>query len=122
VSPWLAVWSKTDTETSPVTLVPERSGSVLPGCDFKASKVTSAVPAPGIPLISIKLPPRQTQVMRLLSEGKSVKEIARHLNLGPGTIKVHLSLAYSSLGARNRVEAVNLAAPLLLASAAEQNL
>jgi DNA-binding NarL/FixJ family response regulator len=53
-----------------------------------------------------RLSPRQLEVMQLLSQGKSVKEIARHLELGVGTVKVHLSQAYSTLGVRNRVEAV----------------
>jgi len=61
----------------------------------------------------VRLPPRQLQVMQLLSEGLAVKEIARKLSLGPGTVKVHLSLAYSALGARNRVEAIRRAGPLL---------
>jgi EAL domain-containing protein (putative c-di-GMP-specific phosphodiesterase class I)/DNA-binding NarL/FixJ family response regulator len=62
---------------------------------------------------SVRLPPRQLQVMQLLSEGLAVKEIARKLSLGTGTVKVHLSLAYSALGARNRVEAIRRAGPLL---------
>ena len=49
---------------------------------------------------------RQIDVMHLLTEGCSVKEIARRLGIGIGTVKVHLSHAYSTLGARNRVEAV----------------
>jgi EAL domain-containing protein (putative c-di-GMP-specific phosphodiesterase class I)/DNA-binding CsgD family transcriptional regulator len=53
-----------------------------------------------------RLSPRQHEVMQLLSKGKSVKEIARQLELGIGTVKVHVSQAYASLGARNRVEAV----------------
>nr|WP_294505508.1 EAL domain-containing protein [uncultured Rhodopila sp.] len=61
----------------------------------------------------VRLSPRQIDVMRLLSEGRSVKEIARQLNLGIGTVKVHLSSAYSALGAHNRVEAVRRAEPVL---------
>lgn len=61
----------------------------------------------------VRLSPRQIDVMRLLSEGRSVKEIARQLNLGIGTVKVHLSSAYSALGAHNRIEAVRRAEPML---------
>jgi DNA-binding NarL/FixJ family response regulator len=43
-----------------------------------------------------------------------VKEIAYRLNLGIGTVKVHLSLAYSALGAHNRIEAIKRAGPALL--------
>jgi DNA-binding NarL/FixJ family response regulator len=52
--------------------------------------------------------------MQLLSEGCPVKEIAYRLNLGIGTVKVHLSLAYSALGAHNRIEAIRRAGPALL--------
>jgi EAL domain-containing protein (putative c-di-GMP-specific phosphodiesterase class I)/FixJ family two-component response regulator len=61
----------------------------------------------------IRLPPRQLQVMQLLAQGLAVKEIARQLGLGTGTVKVHLSLAYSALGARNRIEAIQRAGLLL---------
>jgi EAL domain-containing protein (putative c-di-GMP-specific phosphodiesterase class I)/DNA-binding CsgD family transcriptional regulator len=65
-----------------------------------------AAPAgdPGAP--SPRLPPRQSQIMQLVAEGLTVKEIARRLGLGAGTVKVHLALAYSALGARNRIDAI----------------
>jgi DNA-binding NarL/FixJ family response regulator len=62
----------------------------------------------------VRLPPRQLEVMRLLSDGCSVKEIAHRLDLGIGTVKVHIALAYSALGARNRTEAIKRAGPALL--------
>ena len=49
---------------------------------------------------------RQRDVLRLLSEGLSTKDIARALDLGVGTIKVHLSALYRTLGAHSRMEAV----------------
>jgi EAL domain-containing protein (putative c-di-GMP-specific phosphodiesterase class I)/DNA-binding CsgD family transcriptional regulator len=49
---------------------------------------------------------RQLEVMEVLSDGCSIKEIARRLQISPGTVKVHLALAYTALGARNRIEAV----------------
>lgn len=49
---------------------------------------------------------RQSDVMRLLATGCSVKEIARQLDLGVGTVKIHLAQAYRALGARNRTEAL----------------
>jgi DNA-binding NarL/FixJ family response regulator len=48
----------------------------------------------------------QTQAMQLLTEGCSVKEIARRLGLSIGTVTIHLSQAYSVLGARDRTEAI----------------
>ena len=48
---------------------------------------------------------RQRQVLRLLAAGKSNKIICRELNLGEGTIKVHLSAIYRALNVTNRTEA-----------------
>ncbi len=53
----------------------------------------------------VHLTGRQTEVLGLLGEGRSTKEIARSLDLAVGTIKVHLASIYRTLGARNRVEA-----------------
>ena len=49
---------------------------------------------------------RQRDVLRLLAEGRSTKDIARTLDLAVSTIKVHLAAVYRAVGARNRVEAL----------------
>lgn len=49
---------------------------------------------------------RQQEVLRLVAEGRPTKDIARRLGLSVSTVKAHLSAAYRSLGAHNRVEAV----------------
>jgi DNA-binding NarL/FixJ family response regulator len=56
------------------------------------------------------LSPRQQQVTRLLLQGQSNKAIARALDLSEGTVKAHVSAIYQIIGARNRVDAVTLAA------------
>jgi DNA-binding NarL/FixJ family response regulator len=56
------------------------------------------------------LSPRQQQVARLLLQGQANKAIARELALSEGTVKAHVSAIYQIIGARNRVEAVTLAA------------
>jgi DNA-binding NarL/FixJ family response regulator len=53
---------------------------------------------------------RQQQVARLLLQGQANKVIARELDVSEGTIKAHVSAIYQVIGARNRVEAVTLAA------------
>jgi DNA-binding NarL/FixJ family response regulator len=53
-------------------------------------------------------------VLKLLAEGRSTKDIARTLNLGLGTVKVHLAGVYRALGASNRMEAVVRAGRLKL--------
>lgn len=52
---------------------------------------------------------RERQVLRLASDGLSSGEIAAELALSDGTVRNYLSEAISKLGAKNRVEAANLA-------------
>ena len=47
---------------------------------------------------------RQREVLRLLLEGQSNKEIARALGVLEGTIKVHLCTVMQRLGVRNRTQ------------------
>ncbi len=56
------------------------------------------------------LSPRQREVLAQLGQGRSTKEIARSLDLAEATVKVHLAAVYRFLGARNRAEAVAMAA------------
>jgi two-component system nitrate/nitrite response regulator NarL len=49
-----------------------------------------------------KLTARQREIMLLVAQGLSNKEIARRLNISEGTVKVHLHQIYHSLGIRNR--------------------
>lgn len=55
---------------------------------------------------AVPLTARQHDVLHLLREGRSTKEIARRLGLAVPTVKTHLAALYRQLGARNRVEAV----------------
>ena len=52
---------------------------------------------------------RERQVLRLAADGLSSPDIAAALSLTEGTVRNYLSEAISKLGARNRVEAANLA-------------
>jgi DNA-binding NarL/FixJ family response regulator len=47
---------------------------------------------------------RERQVMTLVSQGLSNKEIGKTLNLTEGTIKIHLHNIFEKLGIRNRTE------------------
>jgi two-component system nitrate/nitrite response regulator NarL len=50
----------------------------------------------------IMLTERECQIMELVSEGLSNKEIGRRLNLAEGTIKIHLHHIYRKLAVKNR--------------------
>jgi DNA-binding NarL/FixJ family response regulator len=52
------------------------------------------------------LTPREGEVLRLLAEGSSNKEIAARLNISEHTIKVHIRSILGKLGAASRTEAV----------------
>ncbi|WP_212701220.1 response regulator [Thalassovita aquimarina] len=60
-----------------------------------------------------ELSPRQRKVLELLVQGMSNKEIARELDLGIGTVKVHITALFSKLGVSNRTSAVAVGARLL---------
>ncbi|OMG71728.1 LuxR C-terminal-related transcriptional regulator [Burkholderia ubonensis] len=49
---------------------------------------------------------REEQIARLVRDGRSNKEIARDLALGPPTVKTHLMRMYRKLGVSNRTELV----------------
>ncbi len=45
---------------------------------------------------------RECQIVRVMAEGLTNKEIAQRLKLAEGTVKVHLHRIYSKLGIANR--------------------
>jgi two-component system nitrate/nitrite response regulator NarL len=49
-----------------------------------------------------RLTRRERQVMALVAEGLSNKEIARRLNVAEGTVKTHLHNIYGKVGVANR--------------------
>lgn len=53
---------------------------------------------------------RQYQILALLSRGLSIKTICQQLVISEGTAKTHVSALYRRLGARNRGEAIYIAA------------
>jgi DNA-binding NarL/FixJ family response regulator len=52
---------------------------------------------------------RQAEVLRLLADGLSNKEIAARLFLSPGTVERHLTTIYHKLGLGGRVDAARYA-------------
>jgi DNA-binding CsgD family transcriptional regulator len=52
---------------------------------------------------------REAQVLTLLTQGASDREIARSLEVSPATVQTHVRNAKSKLGARTRAQAVAIA-------------
>jgi NarL family two-component system response regulator LiaR len=53
---------------------------------------------------------RETEVLRLLAEGRANKEIARELRIGEQTVKTHVSNVLAKLGVQSRTQAALYAA------------
>lgn len=74
-------------------------GSVVPAALAAAAWEAGADP----------LSDRERDALRLAEEGLSNKDIARRLNLSPGTVRNYLSDAAAKLGASGRIEAGRVA-------------
>lgn len=57
---------------------------------------------------------RECEVLALLAEGMTNKQIARNLGMSPNTVKTHLSRLFEKLGAQRRTQAVQRARELRL--------
>ena len=60
-------------------------------------------------LSEIKITPRDAQVLKLLVQGCSNKEIASQLNISPRTVKQHLRTMFLRAGIRDGRKRVRLA-------------
>jgi EAL domain-containing protein (putative c-di-GMP-specific phosphodiesterase class I)/FixJ family two-component response regulator len=114
---WLASWLRGDAAVTPSLTGDAADEPEMAIGDGEAASL-SLVPQSA--QAAVRLPPRQLEVMQLLSEGCSVKEIAQRLDIGVGLVKVNLSQAYAALGARNRIEAVTRAQGLFEARTGTQ--
>jgi pimeloyl-ACP methyl ester carboxylesterase/DNA-binding CsgD family transcriptional regulator len=61
--------------------------------------------APSIAAPSASLSPRQREVLQLLAQGRTTREIAETLVLSERTVQRHIADLYARIGVRNRAEA-----------------
>lgn len=62
--------------------------------------------------VAADLTSREQQVLELLSEGQTMRQIATRLSISPRTVETHVAKLYRKLGVRTRVQAVSRAATL----------
>jgi len=74
----------------PITSQPRTGNTILSGRGTFANALTR----------------RQEEVLLLLADGKSNKEIAEYLNLSEGTVKVHVTAIFKALDVKNRTQAM----------------
>jgi two-component system, NarL family, response regulator LiaR len=59
-------------------------------------------------LESLGITPRELEILQLIAEGLSNKEIAARVHVSENTVKTHSSRLFDKLGARRRTQAVQL--------------
>ena len=55
---------------------------------------------------NLELSPRQKQVLKLLCQGKTMKQVSKELRLSLPTVMTHVRRSYVKMGTANRVSAV----------------
>jgi len=85
-----------------ISAVPLMSGERVVGVFGLLGGSGDEEPAPPHP----NLTPRQTEVLHLLQQGRSTKQIAQELHLSTETVKNHVRHLLRALGVNTRLEAV----------------
>jgi PAS domain S-box-containing protein len=85
-----------------ISSVPLMSGERVVGVFGLLEKDTDVRPMAPLP----HLTPRQVEVLRLLEQGRSTKQIAGELQLSIATVRNHIRRLFASLGVHSRLEAV----------------
>lgn len=90
------------------TYVPPELGG-QPADDPASQSVTTALPELPREQILRALTQRQRQVLKLMAQGKTNKDISRELCVSENTVKVHVTAILKALGVSNRTQAVLVA-------------
>jgi DNA-binding NarL/FixJ family response regulator len=72
----------------------------------RTREMVEAVTAPGPVPSEVHLTNRETEVLELLAEGRSARQIAAELDVSERTVNTHVANLYRKLAVSNRVEAV----------------
>lgn len=94
-------------KTSGASEVKRALSSVLNGGHYRDWKIS---PTPeSIKTADLKLTRRQKEILMLIADGNSNKQISLLLSISESTVKRHVYDLFKALGAKNRVDAVQIA-------------
>ena len=82
----------------------------------RANKLEDLMSEPDLKSLALaaSITDREQEVLQLVSDGSSNREIALKMCISPGTVKTHLANIYGKLNVNNRVQAVAEAQELQL--------
>ena len=108
---WIFVyWSR-----KVINLAPDARALLFMAASFATSRLQALAPLSTARLTKAAgLTPRELSVLRLLSVGQRVAEVAGHLGLGEETVRSHIKKAQAKLGVTNTMHAVTRAMRLRL--------
>ncbi|MBS0548849.1 MAG: helix-turn-helix transcriptional regulator [Proteobacteria bacterium] len=101
------------TPTAELELPPAPEAEALPDRDVIGGEPLDSPDVMAPALGGLELTEREREILLLLGTGKTNREIAERLHLGPDSIKKSATVLYRKLGVRNRTEAARRAELLL---------
>jgi DNA-binding NarL/FixJ family response regulator len=96
-----------DAESIGRALEAAAAGQSIVDAEVQRRLIEGAATAPKLPEITDSgLTPRELEVLRLIAEGLSNTEIARHLVVSEATVKTHINHLFAKASLRDRAQAV----------------